>query len=97
MPDINGLHLSDRLRGLQPDATFLLVSGQIDLNLAMEAVNAHEFAFVIQKPWERTELNSMLHRALAKHAEQVAKRQVQDAMLNATETWLRKMTGAKLS
>jgi len=51
MPDRDGLDLIPDLRDLQPHATYMLVSGECDLNLAKRAVNDLSVAFVITKPW----------------------------------------------
>jgi putative nucleotidyltransferase with HDIG domain len=69
MPDIDGLELVNQLQRLQPDATFMLVSGDCDLELAMEAVNGHSVAFVITKPWNAEELGSMVRRGIEMHEE----------------------------
>ncbi len=63
MPGKNGLELRDALRELQPDATFVLITAQCTLELAMQATNEHSFTYVLTKPWRSAELHSLMNRA----------------------------------
>jgi putative nucleotidyltransferase with HDIG domain len=69
MPKVDGLQLISELRQVQPHATYMLVSGECDLELAMEAVNEHAVAYVITKPWDTNELGSMLKRGIEAYQE----------------------------
>ncbi len=69
MPDIDGLELVAELRNQQPLATYMLVSGECDLELAMAAVNNHNVSYVITKPWDADELDSLLRRGIESHQE----------------------------
>jgi diguanylate cyclase (GGDEF)-like protein len=55
MPDINGVRLIERLHGVQPDATFILVTGVRELHLPRSAAAEH-IASVVRKPWDADEL-----------------------------------------
>lgn len=77
MPDIDGLNLVGHLRGMQPDATYMLVSGECDLDLALQAVNEFAVSYVIAKPWDIEELSSMLRRSIETHYEKVGQRKLQ--------------------
>lgn len=63
MPGKTGLELRDALRELQPDATFVLITAQCTLELAMQATNEHAFTYVLTKPWRSAELHSLMNRA----------------------------------
>lgn len=83
MPGKNGLELRHELRELQPDATFVLISAQCSLELALEATNDHGFSYVLTKPWRSAELHSLMNRASEKawertSARMLAKRSVGD-------------------
>lgn len=79
MPGEDGLDVIDKLRPLLPDSTFVLMSAELDLQLAMDAINEHAVSFVVRKPWDREELMSTLKRAVELHWERVAQRHVQQA------------------
>ncbi len=81
MPRVNGLELIQELRDQQPDTTFVLVSGECDLELALEAVNGHSVSHVICKPWDTEELAEILRRSVETHWERAGQRQVQMNMV----------------
>lgn len=64
MPGVTGFTLRDELREFQPLTSFILVSGQLDLKLATDAVNEHGFTGVLEKPWQGDVLHSLINRAL---------------------------------
>ncbi len=84
MPDIDGLNLVGHLRGIQPDATYMLVSGECDLDLALQAVNEFSVSYVIAKPWDIEELSSMLRRSIEHHYEKVGQRKLQSINMKST-------------
>ncbi len=69
MPEVDGLALINQLQALQPIASYILLSGQCDLELAMAAVNDHGVAHVLTKPWDTETLGSLLRRAIESHWE----------------------------
>ena len=77
MPGMDGLALVERMRAIQPDATYLLVSGECDLELAVAAVNEHNMSFVIPKPWNLLELSTAIRRSIEAHWERSAGRTMQ--------------------
>jgi putative nucleotidyltransferase with HDIG domain len=84
MPSVNGLELIEKMRDLQPDATYLLVSGECDLDLALEAVNDHAVSFVICKPWDAEELATVLRRSTESYWERAGQRRVQQSIVEAS-------------
>ena len=85
MPAMDGLDLIERLRALQPDATYMLVSGECDLDLALQAVNDHNVSFVVCKPWDVDELGATLRRSVEAHWERAGQRLVQQNMVQASK------------
>lgn len=81
MPEINGLELIEEVRGRQPDATYVLISGECDLDLALEAVNDHSVSNVVTKPWDIEELSTVLRRGVESHWERAGQRAVQKGMV----------------
>lgn len=65
MPGITGLEVLARLRQVQPSTARLLVSGGLDLDATIGAVNEGEVARVLQKPFTPTELVAAVNEALA--------------------------------
>ncbi|EKF74392.1 response regulator [Alcanivorax hongdengensis A-11-3] len=56
MPELNGLELLKEIREIQPDAIRILLTGVIDIDTLMSAINeAGAFRF-IPKPWEDDQL-----------------------------------------
>lgn len=91
MPGQNGLELRDSLRELQPDATFVLISAQCTLELALQATNDHAFTYVLTKPWRSAELHSLMNRAAEEAWERssarvLAQRSMQRSPSNAADT-----------
>jgi hypothetical protein len=65
MPGINGLELLQELKVLQPDAVRILLTGMVNVETVIAAVNkAGAFRF-IAKPWEDEELIASIEEGLA--------------------------------
>jgi len=84
MPDGDGLHLVSELQPIQPNATYVLVSGQADLEVAKDAINNHNISFVITKPWDSEELNSLLRRAIESFEERSLQKRLQQNIVQAS-------------
>ncbi len=85
MPDVDGLDLVGHLRVIQPDATYMLISGECDLDLALQAVNEFSVSYVIAKPWDIEELSSMLRRSIETHYEKVGQRKLETLNMRSTQ------------
>lgn len=68
MPDMDGLRVLRRLREIQPQCLRLLVSGNLDLDIVLAAVNRGEVARIIRKPFVGDELIGSLNDAFATQA-----------------------------
>lgn len=67
MPEMNGGELLKRFAARQPDCTRILISGQIERDDLLLAVNqAHIFAF-LDKPWTDHDLKASVLLGLARH------------------------------
>ena len=64
MPDGNGLDLIPRIRGLRPDLRVIVMSAQSTLMTAVKATQRGAFEY-LPKPFDLTELLSVVDRALA--------------------------------
>jgi len=68
MPDMDGLQVLSRLREIQPQCLRLLVSGNLDVDIMLAAVNRGEVARVIRKPFNGEDLVGSLNEAFATQA-----------------------------
>lgn len=64
MPEMDGLTLLARLRKASPGAARLLVSGALDIDVVMEAVNRGEVSRVLHKPVSAPRLIAALDQAI---------------------------------
>jgi len=67
MPDINGLTLMRRAMAIQPNLECIVVSGQADLAVAVEAMKIGAINY-IQKPFSRSELGVSLSKGMERLA-----------------------------
>jgi response regulator RpfG family c-di-GMP phosphodiesterase len=56
MPELSGLEFLSQAKQIQPDATRILMTGVLNLNTVIEAINQGEIYRFIVKPWLREEL-----------------------------------------
>ena len=64
MPKMNGVEVFQAMRGICPDAVRILVTGQADLGVAMDAINNGGIYKFILKPWNGKDLMVIIKRAL---------------------------------
>jgi two-component system nitrogen regulation response regulator GlnG len=64
MPDMNGMEVLRRARGLDPELPVIMITAHADVNGAVEAMKAgvHDY---LAKPFEHHEVIRVVHRALA--------------------------------
>ena len=80
MPEMNGIEFLSAARELQPDAARLILSGQADLAVMIDAINRAQIYRFIGKPWHDYELRSAVTQALAARALVVENRQLADTV-----------------
>ncbi|MCB1741050.1 MAG: diguanylate cyclase, partial [Gammaproteobacteria bacterium] len=76
MPQMNGVEFLHRARQLRPRAMRILLSGQADREVIIEAVNDGEIARYLDKPWDDQELVDVIEaadRVANERAEDVAR------------------------
>jgi putative nucleotidyltransferase with HDIG domain len=81
----DGLSVTDALEHFQPDATYMLISGKVDLDVAVEAVNDHNVSYVVCKPWDLNQLYSLLQRSVNDHLERVMRRGVEASAVRMSQ------------
>ncbi|HSD60970.1 MAG TPA: response regulator [Burkholderiales bacterium] len=64
MPEMDGISFLESFRRIRPDAGRILLSGQADMEVLMEAVNRAEIFSFIEKPWTELELRMAVTQAI---------------------------------
>ncbi len=67
MPGIHGLELLERVRSLQPDASRLLITGMLQVDTLIGAINKGEIFRFIGKPWSRSEVVATVENAVQRY------------------------------
>lgn len=64
MPGMDGLTFLKRLRELHPGVIRVILTGQADLQMALEAINEGEVSRFLTKPWIDVELRMVLRQLI---------------------------------
>ncbi len=67
MPEMDGLSFLEAIGRLQPDAARILLSGQVNRETLVSAINRSEIYAFIGKPWREYTLKSTVSQAVAYH------------------------------
>ncbi|HUI06979.1 MAG TPA: response regulator [Verrucomicrobiae bacterium] len=67
MPGLSGLEFFRQVRDLQPDASRVLVTGVVDMDTIIKAINDGEVYRFLVKPWLRDELLATVRDASQRH------------------------------
>ncbi len=73
MPWMHGLTFIKRFMQLQPDATAIVITGDAKGALRHSKFNDAEIPFLLQKPWQQSELLDMIKQALEQKLEHHAR------------------------
>lgn len=65
MPEMDGIHFLEAFRKIQPDTARIMLSGQADMNVLIEAINHSEIFAFIGKPWSEYDLKRVVAQAIA--------------------------------
>lgn len=65
MPQMDGVQFLEAFRQIQPDAARILLSGQADMKVLIDAINRSEIYAFIAKPWSEYDLRSTATQAIA--------------------------------
>jgi DNA-binding NtrC family response regulator len=80
MPGMTGLDLVRFVRGRWPKTLRMMLTGQTDVRLAMDAINQGEMYRFLMKPWDDLELKLEVHFAF----ERIALMQSNEQYLDST-------------
>jgi two-component system, probable response regulator PhcQ len=64
MPQMNGLEFFRTVKTLYPHLLTIMLTGQAEMNIAIQAINEAGVYKFIQKPWDNAELKITILRAL---------------------------------
>lgn len=67
MPGMNGAAFFDQVKHDYPDATRLLLTGYADIQAVIEAINDGNIYRYITKPWDPTELDTIVRESFVRH------------------------------
>lgn len=93
MPHMNGVDLLCRIRQACPDTVRVMLSGQPDFDVIMEAVNAARIFHYIRKPWEFEELDEVVTKALVQRQENLRIRRMASAPAESKNSGTDQLTG----
>lgn len=82
---MDGLSLIDELERLQPDACFTLATSRRSLELVQRAINDHAVEYVVNKPYNLSELSLILNRGLESHWEKTTRRRFEESALETSD------------
>jgi response regulator RpfG family c-di-GMP phosphodiesterase len=68
MPEMDGAQFLERVRGVQPLATRILLTGYADIASTIAAINGGEIHRYIAKPWDDNDILLVVREALARRA-----------------------------
>jgi len=67
MPEMTGLEFLSQAKTIQPDATRILITGVLNLDMVIDAINTGEIYRFIVKPWLREELLATVNNAAQRY------------------------------
>ncbi|HXG49537.1 MAG TPA: response regulator [Methylomirabilota bacterium] len=67
MPGLTGLEFLAQARKLQPEASRLLITAELNVNTVIDAINKAEIFRFILKPWQRDEFLGTVKAAAERH------------------------------
>lgn len=65
MPAMEGTQMLEQARGIAPDTVRIILTGYVDIEAAIEAINRGAVFRFITKPWDDDDLRSTLRQAVA--------------------------------
>jgi CheY-like chemotaxis protein len=70
MPGMNGTEFLARIRSLHPSCVRIALTGSVNLDIVMDAVNQGAIFKFITKPWQNEQLKETVHEALQHYRRQ---------------------------
>jgi two-component system response regulator HupR/HoxA len=67
MPELSGVELFQKALHIQPDTVRVLITGYMDIEAIIQAINDGQVYYYINKPWEPDELRLIMKRAAERY------------------------------
>jgi signal transduction histidine kinase len=67
MPRVSGSELLAQIATLEPDVTRILMTAYADIDAVMQAINQGKIYYYVSKPWDPTELEAIIDKAVEYH------------------------------
>ncbi len=84
MPGQSGIEVLRKVQDISPDTIRVMLTGHIDVELALDATNRGEVYRIIRKPWDELELQVIICQCLEKYNLIQENRRLQAQLLNQT-------------
>ena len=68
MPGLSGVELFQKALSIQPDAVRILITGYMDIEAIIQAINDGQVYYYINKPWEPDDLRLIIKRSAEQYA-----------------------------
>jgi len=81
MPGMNGVEFLSRMREVSPESVRIMLTGQADVHLAIDAVNRGAISRFLTKPCDASEFAVVLHAALEQYRLQKVERELLEQTL----------------
>ena len=85
LPEKDGLYVLQSLREIQPGCLRILITGMLNLHLAVHAVNSGEISHVVEKPFKPTQLLQAVEASLSARKRMVEVATVQQEVAGEEE------------
>ena len=85
MPEMDGVQFLEQARALRPDTLRLLLTGNADVRLILDAVNRGEIYRYITKPWDDHEMTLVVRHAFERQALEREQRRLEELTAHQNE------------
>lgn len=85
MPEISGIEVLKKAREISPDTIRVMITGALDIELALDAISHGEVYRIIQKPWNDLEFMLTIEQCFEKYNLIQENYKLQENLLNQTK------------
>ena len=83
MPEMSGVELFREAQKIQPEAVRILITGYMDIEATIRAINEGQVFYYINKPWEPDDLRLIVRRAAEQYRLKEENRRLMDELRQA--------------
>jgi DNA-binding NtrC family response regulator len=85
MPGLSGIEVLQKARDISPDTIRVMMTGALDLELALEAIRSGEVYRIVRKPWNDLELKATIDQCFEKYNLIQENYRLQERLLDQTK------------